>query len=106
VKASVNYIRQQFETAANNQNLVGSTFAEGYQRTLAHGILFTEQLSATPAWNNTRAYTASGGAGLTMPMFKRLSLSLSALDMFLNDPPPGFKKNSFQFTTGVSYTLK
>jgi hypothetical protein len=106
VKASVNYIRQQFETAANNQNLVGSTFAEGYQRTLPHGILFTEQLSATPAWNNTRAYTASGGAGLTMPMFKRLSLSLSALDMFLNDPPPGFKKNSFQFTTGVSYTLK
>jgi hypothetical protein len=106
VKASVNYIRQQFETAANNQNLVGSTFAEGYQRTMPHGILFTEQLSATPAWNNTRAYTASGGAGLTMPMFKRLSLSLSALDMFLNDPPPGFKKNSFQFTTGVSYTLK
>ncbi len=40
-----------------------------------------------------------------MPMYKRLSLNLGALDMFLNDPPPGFKKNSFQFTMGLAYTL-
>src|SRR5579863_589439 len=64
VKASVSYIDQQFEVSTNNQNLIGSTFAEGYQRTLPHGILFTEQLSATPAWNNTRAYSALGGTGL------------------------------------------
>jgi uncharacterized protein DUF481 len=106
VKASMSYIKQQFTDATKNQNLVGSTFAEGYQRTLAHGILVTEQLSATPAWNNTRAYTAVGGAGLTMPVFKRLSVAMSALDTFLNDPPPGFKKNSFQFTTGITYVLK
>jgi hypothetical protein len=73
---------------------------------LAHGILLTEQLAATPAWNNTRAYTAVGGAGLTMPVFKRLSIAMSALDTFLNDPPAGFKKNSFQFTTGITYSLK
>ena len=106
VKASMNYIRQQFEAAAQNQNLVGSIFAEGYRRTLAHGILLSEQISATPAWNNTRAYSASAGVGLAMPIFKRLSVALSALDMFLNDPPAGFKKNSLQFTTGVTYTLK
>ena len=41
-----------------------------------------------------------------MPVFKRLSVAISALDMFLNDPPPGFKKNSFQFTTGITYSLK
>jgi hypothetical protein len=41
-----------------------------------------------------------------VPIFKRLSVALSALDMFLNDPPAGFKKNSLQFTTGVTYTLK
>ena len=106
VKASMSYINQQFADATKNQNLVGSTFAEGYQRTLAHGILLTEQLAATPAWNNTSAYTAVGGAGLTMPVFKRLSIAMSALDTFLNDPPAGFKKNSFQFTTGITYALK
>jgi hypothetical protein len=106
VKAAMSYINQQFADATKNQNLIGSTFAEGYQRTLAHSILLSEQLSATPAWNNTRAYTASGGAGLTMPVFKRLSVAMSALDTFLNDPPSGFKKNSFQFTTGITYSLK
>ena len=106
VKGSMSYVKQQFADATKSQNLVGSTFAEGYQRTLAHGILLTEQLAATPAWNNNRAYTAVGGAGLTMPVFKRLSIAMSALDTLLNDPPAGFKKNSFQFTTGITYALK
>ena len=105
LKGSITYINQQFEIAEQNQNLIGSTFAERYNRTLPHGILFTEQLSATPAWNNTRAYSAIAGAGITMPVYKRLSLAVNGLDTFLNDPPPGFKKNSFQFTTGVTYTL-
>jgi uncharacterized protein DUF481 len=106
VKASMSYVKQGFQDSSKNQNLVGSTFAEVYHLTLPHGILFNEQLAATPAWNNTRAYSAVGGAGLTMPVFKRLSMALSALDTFLNDPPPGFKKNSFQFTTGITYTLR
>lgn len=105
LKASINYANQQFEASAENQNLVGSIFAEGYQRTLPHGVLFSQQLSAAPAWNNTNAYSAAGGAGLTMPVFKRLSLALNALDTFLNNPPAGFKKNSFQLTAGVTYTL-
>jgi len=106
VKASMSYIKQQFATAVQNQNLVGSIFAEAYHRALAHSILLSEQISATPAWNNTKAYSASVGVGLTMPIFKRLSVALSALDMFLNDPPAGFKKNSLQFTTGITYMLK
>jgi len=106
LRASMNYVNQRFQESAQNQNLVGSTFAETYHRTLPHGILLNEQLAATPAWNNTRAYSAVGGAGLTMPVFKRLSLALSALDTFLNNPPKGFRKNSFQFTTGFTYTLR
>lgn len=105
LKASMDYVSQQFQTAAANQNLVGSVFAERYNRALPHGIAFTEQLSVTPAWNNTKAYSGVAGAGLTLPVYKRLSLAVNSLDTFLNDPPPGFKKNSFQFTTGLTYTL-
>ncbi len=105
IKAAMSYVNQQFQEPAQSQNLVGSTFAERYNRTLPHGILLSEQLSVMPAWNNTRAYSAAGGAGLTLPVYKRLSLAVNALDTLLNDPPPGFKKNSFQFTTGVTYTL-
>lgn len=105
LKTSLSYVKQQFQASAQNQNLFGSTFAERYNRTLPYGILFNEQIAVTPAWNNTNAYSAVGGAGLTLPVYKRLSLAVSTLDTFLNNPPHGFKKNSFQFTTGVTYTL-
>ncbi len=106
LKTSFTYVDQRFQESSFNQNLFGSTFAERYDDKFFHGIVFTEQLAITPAWNNTSAYSAWGSAGIAMPLYKRLSFSLSAIDTFLNNPPPGFKKNSFQLTTGLSYTLR
>ncbi len=106
LKTSLSYVDQQFQQSSHNQNLFGSTFAEGYADKFFHGIVFIQQLSITPAWNNTSAYSAAGSAGITMPLYKRLSFSVNAIDTFLNNPPPGFKKNSFQLTTGLAYTLQ
>lgn len=106
LKAAMSYIHQGFDVSASNQSLVGSTFAEIYTRKFQHGILFTQQLTATPAWNNLNAYFGTASAGLSVPVLKRLGVSLTALDTFLNNPPPGFKKNSFQFTAGLTYALK
>jgi Protein of unknown function, DUF481 len=105
LKAGVNYERQDFQTVAA-RSLAGSTFAEHYHRTLPRGIIFDEILSFVPAWNDTNAYWASFNTSLTMPVYKRLSLTAGVIDTFLNDPPPGFKKNSFQFTTGLTYALR
>jgi hypothetical protein len=105
LKAAISYIHQSFSAGAN-QSLVGSTFAEIYTRKFKHGILLNEQISTTPAWSNTSAYFATGSVGLTLPVHKRLSMALASLDTFLNDPPPGFRKNSFQFTAGLTYALK
>ena len=106
LKGSVSYIRQGFSASTSNMSLVGSTFAEIYTLKFAHGILFNEQIAATPAWNNTSAYFGTASAGLTLPVYKRLSVALTSLDTFLNDPPAGFRKNSFQFTAGLTYALK
>jgi hypothetical protein len=105
VKANLSYGRQRFNDHALNLNLFGSTFAERYTRTLPLGMMLNEQLSVTPAWNNSGAYTAAGSAGLTIPVYKRLSLAVNTIENFLNDPPPGFRKNSLQFTTGLTYSL-
>jgi len=105
VKAAISYIHQSFSAGAN-QSLIGSTFAEIYTRKFQHGILLNQQISFTPAWNNTSAYFGTGSVSMTFPVHKRLSLALAALDTFLNDPPAGFKKNSFQFTAGLTYALK
>src|SRR4029077_16889861 len=105
LKGSITYIRQSFQQSKNNQNLIGATIGENYNHLFAHGILFVQQLAVTPAFNNSNAYSAFGNAALTIPFYKRLNLGVGAADAFLNNPPPGFKKNSFQFTTGVTYTL-
>ena len=105
LKATASYISQHFTVSSSNQSLIGSIFGETYTRKLPAGIAFNEQITFIPAWNNTNAYTWNAGAGVTMTLYKRFALNVSALDTFLNDPPPGFKKNSFQFTTGVTYSL-
>jgi len=106
VKATMQYDKQSFQTDANDKDLVGSTLSEAFHRSLPRKLLFTESASYLPAWNVTSAYAANASVGLIMPVFKRLSLTLTTTDNFLNDPSAGFKKNSFQFVTAAAYTLK
>jgi len=105
-KAGADYIDQRFTMAGLNKKLVGSNFGETYVKKFAHGILLNEQGGITPSWNNTNAYSAFAGAGLTFPVYHHFGLTVGALDDFLNDPPPAFKKNSFQFTLGATYSLR
>ena len=106
VKAEMQYEKQTFQTASSDQDLVGSTFAETYSRTLPHKLVVNESASALPAWNNTSAYSANASLGLVLPVFKRLGLTVNSIDNYLNNPSAGYKKNSFQFITAVAYTLK
>ncbi|MGA8028952.1 MAG: DUF481 domain-containing protein [Bryobacteraceae bacterium] len=105
-KGSADYIDQQFEVPGLDKKLIGSIFSETYVEKFAHGILFNQQGGIIPAWNNTNAYSAFASAGLTFPVYHRFGLTLGALDNFLNDPPPGFKKNSLQFTLGATYSFQ
>ena len=102
---TTNYTKQQFQVAASNLNLVGSTFSNTYTYKFPHGVLFNEAASITPEWNNMNAYSANASGGLTLPVFKKLAFSVQAIDSYLNNPPPGFQPNSLQLNTGLTYTL-
>ncbi len=106
VKADVHYERQNFQPPTPSKNLIGSSFTELYHRNLPAKIIFTESGTFIPAWNDFNAYSAIIQAGLQMPTYKRFSLNVNLLDNYLNNPAVGFKNNSFQFVTGVLYTLK
>lgn len=106
VKVSANYIDQRFNMSSLDKTLFGTVFGETYTHKFAHGIVLNELGGVTPAWNNTSDYSAFASAGLTFPVYKRFGLTLGAVDNFLNDPPPLFKKNSFQFTAGATYIFK
>ena len=118
-KGDVQYLKQQFSTptaaevAAGatatpsvDQNLIGSTFSEKYLRYMLKGIVLNEFGSVSPAYNNTSAYSAHVNAGFTFPTYKNLAFNVNFVDDYLNNAPVGSNKNSTQYTTGLTYTIK
>jgi hypothetical protein len=114
LKADVHFERQTYfilplvppPPPTPSKNLVGADFGDVWAVKLPKGMVFNQTATITPAFNNTNAYSAIAGATLVFPVYKRLGFSVGALDDFLNDPAFGSKKNSFQFTAGINYTLK
>jgi len=109
LKATIQYEKQQFiSDSSANQNLIGSTISLGY---VLHTKLltYTQGLAFIPAFNNPHAYSANETNTLAFPAYKNFSLSVGTLDSYLNNPPdtlPPTKRNSFQFTMGVTYAIK
>jgi hypothetical protein len=115
-KADIHYEKQSYITSSINGaaptivtpsvNLIGATIFEAYHRTLPKKMIFTESLNILPAFNVAKDYSANATAALAIPVWKNLSASVTTTDNFLNDPALGYKKNSYQFVTGVTYVFK
>lgn len=110
LKATIQYEKQSFITGAGaaNQNLIGSTFSADYLAKLKF-VTFTQNLGYIPAYNHPHAWSAEETDSLAFPAWKNLGFSVGTLDSYLNDPPatlPPTKRNSFQFTMGLSYAFK
>jgi len=105
VKADLHYEKQNFEPPTVNANLIGSTISELYHRTLPWKIVLNENADILPAYNEANDYSADATVAFVLPVYKRLGVNFTTTDNFLNDPAAGYKKNSFQFVTGATYTL-
>ncbi len=115
IKSEVHYERQAFFVTPGifppppltpSKDLIGASAGDTYMRKLPRGLVFDQGAEITPAFNESNAWSAVASAGLLFPTYKRLGFTLGMLDTYLNDPAIGSKKNSFQFTAGVTYTLK
>lgn len=111
LKSTLQYEAQAFidAPAGQDQNLIGSTLNAAWAAKLPLKVQFKQDVSWIPAYNNPYAYSASETDSLTMPFFKSLAFSVGSDDSYLNDPPaavPPTKRNSFEFTTGLTYTLR
>lgn len=111
LKTTLQYESQQFivNSGSYNQNLIGSTLDSTWAVKLPLKVLFKQEVSWIPAYNNPYAYSVGETNTLTMPFFRSLAFSVGSIDSYLNDPPPlspPTKRNSFEFTTGVTYAIK
>ena len=115
VKGDIHYQRQEFYPSPDfpsgeSLNLIGASIGEMYMQKLPKGLVFNETGTILPAFNTPAgqpsAWSAQIIAGLLFPVYKNLGFTVGTQDNFINNPPFGYKKNTFQFTAGVTYTLK
>lgn len=111
LKADVHYEKQQFLSTSGtpppaNTQLVGSIFQENYRRNLPLKVVITEWANIEPAWNDFVAYSANAYLGVALPLSKRLNMSLSATDNYINNPAQYYRTNTVQYVTGVTYVFK
>ncbi|MDE1177367.1 MAG: DUF481 domain-containing protein [Edaphobacter sp.] len=111
-RTSLQYEQQLFYNGITSglgtpsENLVSASIGETWSRVFPHNIKFNESVSLNPTFNVIQAYSGVASAGFVFPLYKRLNFSVMNTDNYLGNPPEGFRRNSFQFTTGVTYTLK
>jgi hypothetical protein len=112
VRAALQYEQQEFYNGITSglgtptDHLAGALLSETWNRNLPHSIKLKESVTLNPTFNLVSAYSGVGFASFVVPVYKRLNFSVTATDNYLGDPPQGFQRNTFQFTSGISYTLK
>jgi hypothetical protein len=105
LKGQVAYIDQIF-TVGKETHLIGAVFGETYNRSFQHGVVLHQELSVTPTFNAFSDYSANFLSNVGFPISKTFDVTFGINDSFLNNPPPGFQKNSFQFITNLTYKIK
>jgi Protein of unknown function, DUF481 len=109
LKGTIQYARQSFIAGLPSyRNLVGSTFAAAYVLKTKIAT-YTQDVAYIPAYNNTSAYSVSETNTFGFTAYKNFGFTVGTIDTYLNSPAislPPTKRNSFQFTMGLTYTLK
>ena len=110
VKGTIQYEKQSFigGNSSTDENLIGSTFSLDYLLHMKF-LTYTQGIAYIPAYNNPRAYSVNETNTLTFPTYKNFGFTVGTLDCYLNNPPasePPTKRNSFQFTMGLTYAIK
>jgi hypothetical protein len=113
LKGDIHFERQTFfllptvaPPVTPSRNLIGASFGDIYMVKLPKGLVLNQASTITPAFNQPDAWSATTTAALLFPVYKGFGFSLGMLDDYLNTPAAGSKSNSFQFTAGVTYTIK
>ncbi|MGH9533897.1 MAG: DUF481 domain-containing protein [Terriglobales bacterium] len=103
LKVDLHVTIQQF-FAAPRARFLASDIAETYARKFG-AVQLTEALSADPSYTQSNAFQATGSTAFAVPIYKRLGFQTTLSDSYLGNPQPGFRHNSFQFSTGLQVTL-
>lgn len=104
LKADLHLTRQRFLSVAR-QEFLASSFSETMRHNYGR-LVWTQDLSLTPSYTNGLAYQMSGLSSWAVPVYHALSLNFTVVDSYINNPQPGFLKNSLQISTGLQFSVR
>ena len=94
---------QNFTVDTDNDVLYGQTFSVEYQRQLPGNLTFRTSNSYLSSYNLPHKYSADSTTVLTVPLLWRMGISFTVEDKYLNNPVFGLNRNTFRFTTSLTY---
>lgn len=104
LKGQIAYVSQEF-VGVPTKHIIGALLGDTYTRSMAHGMIFNQALTFIPAFNQPSDWTANFLANLDVPVQKKFDFTIGLLDNYLNNPPAGFQRNSFQIITALTYKI-
>ncbi|MGA2984886.1 MAG: DUF481 domain-containing protein [Terriglobia bacterium] len=81
--------------------LVGEKLGEQFTKR----IRFDQSLNFYPNFTEGGEYRFDTSATLSIKLFNKFSLTTSAIDLYLSNPPAGNEKNNITLSTGIGYTF-
>ena len=104
LKTDLHETSQGFMEPSDNVNFLGQQLAVTFDQALPRSIDFSGTLSYSPSYTRPHDYSASTRGLLTVPLFWRFSLAITAEDDYLNNAQAGSRRNSFRGSTGLRFT--
>jgi hypothetical protein len=106
LRFGLGYTHQAWTDSSGNRGYFGARIGEYYMHKFARGLAFTLDAGVRPGLTYTKGLVAGYTASLAIPVYRRLSMNINSVDNFVNNPPPGFRKNVFQLSFGASYVIR
>jgi len=104
LRADLHWTHQRFLSLAN-ERFLASSFTETLRQNYGR-VVWTQNVSLTPSYTKGLAYQMAGMSSWAVPVYRSLSLNFTVMDNYLNNPQPGFLKNSLQISTGVQFNVQ
>lgn len=104
LRADLHWTHQRFLSRAN-ERFLASSFTESLRQNYGR-VVWTQNVSLTPSYTKGLAYQMAGMSSWAVPLYRSLSLNFIVVDNYLNNPQPGFMKNSLQVSTGLQITVQ
>ena len=101
--AGLNYTRESYTTFS--RNLAALTLGEEFMHKLGKGTVLNQKAFIFPDLNSAGDYRGTVDFATVTKISKRLGWQNAFSDIYVNNPPPGRKRNDVILTTGLNVSF-